>query len=159
MITILKTDLKLPKHQADFLQLLNVYATDIMGGGAAIGNHLHQQLIEGLQNTPHKLILLVYDDENPIAIANCFYGFSTFKAKPLLNIHDFAVAPEARGKGVAKLLLERIAEEAKTAGCCKITLEVLEGNKRAQKVYFDFGFENYELDPIAGKALFLEKLI
>lgn len=157
MILIQATDLQSPQHQADFLALLNTYASDIMGGGKAIDGSLYPQLISGLINTPHKLILLAYENEKPVAIANCFFGFSTFKAQPLLNIHDFAVVPEARGKGVAKLLLEKIEVEAKAKGCCKITLEVLEGNKRAQKVYKDFGFSSYELDPAAGKALFFDK--
>lgn len=157
MISILITDLLAEKQQTDFLTLLNAYATDIMGGGKAIDSSLHKQLIQGLIDTPHKLILLAYEGEKPVAIANCFYGFSTFKAKPLLNIHDFAVVPEARGKGVAKSLLERIELEAKKQGCCKITLEVLEGNSRAQKIYKDFGFGSYELDPTAGKALFFDK--
>lgn len=157
MISIITTDLQIEKHQTDFLTLLNAYATDIMGGGKAIDSNLQKPLIEGLINTPHKLILLAYEDDKPIAIANCFFGFSTFKAKPLLNIHDFAVVPEQRGKGVAKLLLERIETEAQKRGCCKITLEVLEGNTRAQKIYKDFGFDAYELDPTAGKALFFEK--
>ena len=157
MISIVITDLQSEKHQSDFLVLLNAYATDIMGGGKAIDTSLQKPLIEGLKNTPHKLILLAYEDDKPVAIANCFFGFSTFKAKPLLNIHDFAVVPEARGRGVAKLLLERIEAEAQKRGCCKITLEVLEGNSRAQKVYKHFGFDNYELDPKEGKAMFFEK--
>lgn len=159
MISLLTTDLQSEKHQADFLMLLNAYATDIMGGGKCIDTTLHKQLIKGLINTPHKLIVLAYEDEKPVAVANCFYGFSTFKAKPLLNIHDFAVVPEAREKGIAKLLLEYIEKEAKKAECCKITLEVLEGNTRAKKIYKNFGFNNYELDPSAGKAVFLDKEI
>lgn len=41
--------------------------------------------------------------------------------------------------------------------CCKLTLEVLEGNKLAQQVYRRFGFQGYELDPKMGRALFYEK--
>jgi len=49
---------------------------------------------------------------------------------------------------------EKIARES---GCCKITLEVLEGNHVARAAYSAFGFKGYELDPKMGKALFLEK--
>ena len=41
--------------------------------------------------------------------------------------------------------------------CCKITLEVLEGNTIAKNAYKKFGFMGYELDPKMGKAMLWEK--
>ena len=159
MVGIIELELGNEKHRNDFLKMLNVYASDIMGGGNELPSQVQANLLDELEKVPHKLVLLAYDGDQPVGIANCFYGFSTFKAKPLLNIHDFAVAPEARGKGIALLMLKEIEKRALAKGCCKITLEVLEGNKRAQKVYFDFGFAGYELDPVMGKAIFLDKVI
>ena len=78
-------------------------------------------------------------DKKPAGLAICFEGFSTFAWKPLLNIHDFAVASEFRKRGLAKRILEKV-ELAHTLGCCKIILEVLEGNKTAQIVYKSCGF-------------------
>ena len=62
-------------------------------------------------------------------------GFSTFACKPLLNIHDFAVLRPYRGQGIGKLMLGRVKQLAKNLGCCKITLEVLEGNTVARHLY------------------------
>lgn len=157
MVTVTRTDLLTAQHQADFLMLLNAYATDIMGGGEPLPESTQNSLIQELQKVDAKAIFIAYDGDTPLGIANTFFGFSTFKAKPLLNVHDFAVVPEARGRGVAKLMLEEIEQFAQEKGCCKLTLEVLEGNSRAIKVYHDFGFEGYELDPEAGKAMFFEK--
>jgi hypothetical protein len=42
-------------------------------------------------------------------------------------------------------------------GCCKLTLEVLSGNTTAQTSYQRFGFAQYQLDPAAGQALFMQK--
>jgi ribosomal protein S18 acetylase RimI-like enzyme len=56
-------------------------------------------------------------------------------------------------------MLKEVEEIAKKKGCCKITLEVLEGNKVAQRSYKKFGFAGYELNPLMGKALFWEKPI
>jgi ribosomal protein S18 acetylase RimI-like enzyme len=67
------------------------------------------------------------------------------------------VAPEYRGRGISKRLLARAEEMAKNLGCCKLTLEVLEGNKIAQAAYMAYGFEGYELNPKMGKALFWQK--
>ena len=37
-------------------------------------------------------------------------------------------------------------------GCCKLTLEVLEGNKLAQAAYIANGFAGYQLDPEMGQG-------
>jgi len=55
------------------------------------------------------------------------------------------------------LILEKVEAIAIERGYCKLTLEVLEGNVRAQKVYKDFGFASYVLDYEMGRALFLDK--
>lgn len=154
---IIETDLSDPIHGEHLLFLLNEYAIDIMGGGNPISEYAKKHLIENLKKTPQKHVFIAYESQNPIGIAICFEGFSTFQARPLINIHDFCVIPAFRGMGVAKLLLQKIEEIALSNNCCKITLEVLQGNKRAIKIYQDFGFENYELDPVMGHALFLQK--
>jgi len=56
-------------------------------------------------------------------------------------------------------LLTKVEERAREKGCCKITLEVLEGNQVAQNAYKKLGYEDFELDPAMGKALFWQKLI
>lgn len=64
-----------------------------------------------------------------------------------------------RGLGVSQLMLAKVEEQAKKRGCCKITLEVLEGNEIARNSYMKFGFDGYELDPEMGKALFWQKTL
>ena len=88
---------------------------------------------------------------------NCFETYSSFKGKPLVNIHDVIVIKAFRGLGLSQLMLEKVEEIAKQKGCCKLTLEVLEGNEVAQHSYKKFGFEGYELDPAMGKAVFWQK--
>ena len=44
-------------------------------------------------------------------------------------------------------------------GFCKITLEVLSSNHPAKQLYAGAGFAPYELDPMAGQALFWQKKI
>lgn len=158
-IQLLQADLNNAKHSADFLDLLNQYACDIVGGGKDLSDFVKANLVQELRKRPNVYIILAYDEDRAVGLAVCFEGFSTFYAKPLMNIHDFVVSENYRGKGIAKLLLEKTEEIAASRGCCKITLEVLEGNVRAQKIYRDFGFAGYELDDKMGKALFWEKKI
>ncbi|PKL74134.1 MAG: GNAT family N-acetyltransferase, partial [Candidatus Melainabacteria bacterium HGW-Melainabacteria-1] len=54
-------------------------------------------------------------------------------------------------------ILQKVEDIARRLGCCKMTLEVLEGNAVAVNLYRSLGFRNYELDPAMGRAYFLEK--
>src|SRR5437867_12897246 len=87
-------------------------------------------------------------------IATCFLGFSTFFARPLLNIHDFAILPQHRGRGLARHLLRAVEAKALELGCCTITLEVQEKNVRARRVYERAGFAQAGDRQATGGSLF-----
>ena len=67
-------------------------------------------------------------------------GFSSFRGKPLINIHDVAVSPAARGQGIGRKLLAAVETEARSLGCGKVTLEVRSDNARAMGLYRSVGF-------------------
>ena len=77
----------------------------------------------------------------------------------MINIHDVAVISEFRGLGISQRMLLEVEKIAREKGCCKITLEVLEGNEVARAAYLKYGFDGYELDPVLGKALFWQKTL
>ena len=154
---IVRADLSNEAHAAALVALLSMYSNDPMGGGKELSQYTKDHLVEQLSRRPGCYVFLAFEDETPGGLAITFEGFSTFACRPILYIHDFAVAPKFRQRGVAKLLLSSVELCARELGCCKLTLEVLEGNFRAQKVYRDCGFEGYELDPRMGKAMFLQK--
>ncbi len=150
-------DLALPAHAAAILYLLNEYAKDDMGGGAELSAYAKANLIAELRKRQGTHIVLAFVDGSPAGVAICFEGFSTFACKPLLNIHDIVVLKKYRGRGISKRLLAKAEEIALGLGCCKLTLEVLEGNAVAQAAYKASGFAGYELDPKLGKAMFWQK--
>lgn len=154
-----EADFSQASHRSAFKQLMNFYANGLTGGGEAIQDSVFEKTFEKLPKRNDTLIIIGFMNDKPVALANCFEGFSTFKGKALLNIHDFAVLQEFQGKGIAKMLLQHIEMIARERDYCKITLEVLEGNERAKKVYIAFGFEGYELDEKMGKALFWQKVL
>jgi len=90
-------------------------------------------------------------------LINCFQGFSTFKCKPLINVHDVFVHPEHRRAGLVQAMMAIVEKVAKERGACKLTLEVLSNNAPAKGSYAKFGFKNYELDPAQGHAEFWER--
>jgi ribosomal protein S18 acetylase RimI-like enzyme len=93
----------------------------------------------------------------PVGLAVCFLGFSTFQARPLLNIHDLAVRPNHRGAGVGGALLGAVESEALRMGCCKVTLEVRTDNHTAQSLYRRAGF-GPGTDPSFGYAFWTKTL-
>ena len=141
----------------DVLTLLDEYARDLMGGGKPLPDDVKSRLPGDLAERPGAVVLLARSGKTAAGLAIAFEGYSTFRARPLLNLHDFVVGAAFRGRGVALALLDALETEARDRGCCKITLEVLENNGRARDIYARFGFLGYQLDPAAGKALFLEK--
>jgi GNAT superfamily N-acetyltransferase len=156
-VELIIADYENPRHGKDIVCLLNRYAQDDMGQGAPLAAAVQKNLVAELAKRPHAISVLAYVDGQAAALANCFEGFSSFKAKPLINIHDVYVHDDFRGLKLSHRLLEKIEEHARAIGCCKITLEVLDGNHPAKKSYEKFGFQGYELDPELGAALFWEK--
>lgn len=154
---ILLADFTNPQHTAAIVYLLNQYARDIMGGGEDLSDYTKNNLVAELQKRAGVHVVLAFVDGKPAGLANCFEGFSTFICKPLLNIHDITVAPEFRGRGLSKKIMQEVEDVARAIGCCKITLEVLEGNKVAQHLYEGCGYAGYSLDPQMGNALFWQK--
>lgn len=154
-VDIILADYTNPKHRNGVVAMLDAYAKDPMGGGEGISEEVKDNLIDEMAKRDHVFSLLAYDGDTPVGVANCVEGFSTFAAKPLMNIHDIAVIPEYRGQGVARKLLDEVKTLAEFRGCVKLTLEVLSNNDRAKHAYKNFGFEPYELGDV-GKAEFWE---
>jgi GNAT superfamily N-acetyltransferase len=157
MERIVLADLADPIHAEAVVYLLNEYATDEMGGGSELADFVKQNLVSELRKRSSIYAVLAFVDNQPAGLAVCVEGFSSFACKPLLNVHDMVVAPTFRGRGLSKKILAKVEELALDLGCCKLTLEVLEGNKVAQNAYKAFGFEGYELNPKMGKAMFWQK--
>jgi ribosomal protein S18 acetylase RimI-like enzyme len=139
-VTVIEADLNQSQHQSAILQLINSYARDPMGDGQDLSPAVRDRLIAGLRQHPTTLVLLAFDAAIPVGVAVCFVGFSTFAARPLINIHDLAVIPGYRGRGIGRLLLKTVEAKGQELGCCKLTLEVREDNQRAQLLYQKFGF-------------------
>jgi len=130
-----------PDDAADYRDMLNQYASDPLGQDAPLPEPLLDKAVADLREHPCAMPFLAYWDERPAGFATCFLGYSTFKAAPLLNIHDIAVAPDYRRRGIGSALLEAIATQAERMGCCRLTLEVREDNPAAMALYRSNGFD------------------
>jgi ribosomal protein S18 acetylase RimI-like enzyme len=144
-IEVLDADYQDPVHRDGILGVIDSYASDPIGGGEPLSAPVRDTLVEKLGAHPTARVLLAFDGATPVGAAVCFLGFSTFRAQPLLNVHDLAVLPGWRGKGVGRALLRAAEERARREGCCKLTLEVQDDNARARGLYASFGFADYTI--------------
>lgn len=147
------------RHQAAIRQLMDHYARDPMGGGEALPDAILDNIATGLAGIDGAFTVLALQQDKAVGLINALPGFSTFKCKPLINIHDVVVVAGLRGQGIAGRMMARVEDVGRQRGCCKLTLEVLQGNSAAQASYRNSGFDGYELDPQMGSALFWQKVL
>ncbi|WP_208510899.1 GNAT family N-acetyltransferase [Variovorax paradoxus] len=156
-IEVVLADYRDAAQAAALVELLDGYARDPAGGGTPLSAQVRADLPAALAARPQAFSVLAYDHGQPVGLINCVEGFSTFACRPLVNVHDVVVAPSHRGQRLAQRMLEKVEQEARARGACKLTLEVLSGNVSARKAYEREGFADYQLDPAFGSAMFMQK--
>jgi len=77
-----------------------------------------------------------------VGFALYYIRYSTWKGQAMY-LEDIIVTESARGKGIGKLLMDRLIEEAKERGLKRIVWQVLEWNEPAINFYKKY---NAELD-------------
>ena len=144
-VTIIDGDLSRADHQKALVAMLDAFMLD--QDGVPLSEQVKREMIPGLRAHPACYVLLAYRDGMPVGFSICFLGFSTFLARPLLNIHDIFVDLSVRGRGIGAMLLERIETQARELNCCRITLEVREDNRVARGLYRKVGFDRVFVGP------------
>ncbi|MFH7818099.1 GNAT family N-acetyltransferase [Neobacillus thermocopriae] len=96
----------------------------------------HRMVNEGLSMN-HSL--LAFHGENPVAIL--VNGIRTLNGKKTAWNGGTGIAPEYRGKGVSRLLMEEAMKIYEKEGIEVATLEAIKENERAIRLYKRFGYE------------------
>lgn len=115
-------------------------------------------LRDGFGATPRFEALIAELDGAPVGFALFFHSYSTFEGRAGLYLEDVYVAPAARGAGVGKALMARLARIALARECPRFELSVLHWNP-AREVYHRLGFDHasdwlpYRLQGAGLKAL------
>lgn len=88
---------------------------------------------------PYAEVLIGEIDGTPQGFALFFHNFSTFEGKPGIYLEDLFVRPEARGSGLGKALLKRLAALAVERDCARLEWSVLDWNEPAIRFYKALG--------------------
>ncbi len=101
-------------------------------------------------------VVFGYLDGAPVSFALFFHNFSTFLGKPGIYLEDLFVKPEARGKGIGKMMLAYLANLAKDRNCGRLEWWVLDWNEPAIKFYRSIGatpMDEWTVNRVTGEAL------
>ncbi|MFD1766196.1 GNAT family N-acetyltransferase [Sphingorhabdus buctiana] len=88
---------------------------------------------------PYAEVLIGEIDSEPQGFALFFHNFSTFEGKPGIYLEDLFVRPEARGSGLGKALLKRLAALAVERDCARLEWSVLDWNEPSIQFYLGLG--------------------
>ena len=146
-VTITDADLSRAGDQQALVTMLDAYMRDPMEGGEPPSEQVKRDLAPGLRAHPACYVFIAWRGGSPVGFSICFLGFSTFNARPLINIHDIFVDSAVRGLGIGRMMLERIEAKARELKCCRLTLEVREDNRVARGLYRKVGFEEVVAGP------------
>lgn len=123
-----KTILELIRQLASYEKLLH----EVTGDEALLERHLFGP-------RPSAEVLIAERGTEPVGFALFFPTFSTFLARPGIWLEDLFVIPEARGQGIGKALLTKVAEIAHERGCGRLEWTVLNWNEPAIGFYRKLG--------------------
>ncbi|ELR70060.1 ribosomal-protein-alanine acetyltransferase [Fulvivirga imtechensis AK7] len=86
-------------------------------------------------------IFIAEDAESvPLGFLHIRLGSDHYNSERHAHISDIVVAPEGEGQGIARLLIERGEEWARSQGFRWVTLNVFSQNVHARAVYKRLGF-------------------
>ncbi len=148
-VCIRSGNLHSPLDQQAVLELLNLYASRLPGRRRELSADVAEQLIPALRSRSGSHLFLAETTKRAetskriVGLALCFDGFSTFRASPLLNLHDLTVHPQFQRQGIGDKLLLAVIHFARQANYCAVTLEVMADNP-ARRLYARHGFESLQ---------------
>ncbi len=88
---------------------------------------------------PFAEVLIGDIDGTPQGFALFFHNFSTFEGRPGIYLEDLFVRPDARGSGLGKALLGKLAALAVERDCARLEWSVLDWNTPAIDFYKALG--------------------
>lgn len=105
---------------------------------------------------PYAEVLIGEIDGEAQGFALFFHNFSTFEGRPGIYLEDLFVRPDARGSGLGKALLGKLAALAVERDCARLEWSVLDWNTPAIDFYKALGanpMDEWTIFRVDGDAL------
>jgi ribosomal protein S18 acetylase RimI-like enzyme len=93
--------------------------------------------------TDGQSIVFLAEEENGsvLGFAQLYPGFSSVRAEPTFVLNDLFVEEQARGRGVARQLVEAVEAHARSCGVSNLSLSTARDNHPAQQLYRNIGWQ------------------
>jgi GNAT superfamily N-acetyltransferase len=96
-------------------------------------------------------LLAVAADGTAVGLAHVVVHASTWDLRPSAYLSDLFVAPDRRGAGLGRLLIDAVLALARSRGCGEVHWITAAGNATARQLYRSVAVETdwvrYEVDP------------
>ncbi|HIJ61515.1 MAG TPA: GNAT family N-acetyltransferase [Rhodospirillaceae bacterium] len=129
-----------PEDSAEILRLLRLLAA-YEGNPGAVTTDEQAIRRDGFGAGRRFETLLAERAGHVRGLAVLFDAYSSWRGAPTLVIHDLFVEEAARGLGAGRALVAAAARLAAERGCCRIDLNVVEGNDGGRRFYEGLGFK------------------
>lgn len=126
--------------------LADVNALVVLENKCFIYDHLGRRSFRRLIPSPSAQVLTLFQNEQPERLS-AYILILTRKNSLWWRIYSVAVAPESRGQGLSRQLLNEAISRAKNNGAAGLRLEVSVSNHLAYQLYLRLGFEVIDLLP------------
>jgi ribosomal protein S18 acetylase RimI-like enzyme len=138
------------EHVARLLHEFNSEYEDHTPGVAALTEHARSLLESGE-------ITVLLGGEGPDGLCLLRFHRSIYSGEPDAYIQELYVAPDTRGRGMGRALLEAAMDAAREAGATHIDLTTGEDDAEALSLYESSGFTNREGSPDGPRMLYYER--
>jgi len=109
-----------------------------------------RKFIQERMTNKESVIFIAYDSDNqPVGFVQVYPTFSSVRLKRAYILNDLFVDPAGRGKGVGRLLIERVYQLCEDMNGSYVSLQTAPDNHTAKALYEDLGmqldneFDNY----------------
>jgi GNAT superfamily N-acetyltransferase len=144
-------------HEADTVARLLIDFRNHLGYDWPSDNAFLAGVERLIEDRDTEYLLAADDDDSPPAgVVQLRFRFGIWRAGGDCLVEDVFVRESARGRGVARALMELATERALERGCRRMELDVSEANEAGLALYRSFGFRE-RTSPDAPRDLYLRR--
>jgi GNAT superfamily N-acetyltransferase len=106
------------------------------GGATALAEHVTQTTWRRFFDPEEPMFALVAEDEGQlVGLAHCVFHRSMTRVEPVCYLSDLFTLESRRGRGIGRLLIDAVYEQAKSAGASRVYWQTHESNAAGRLLY------------------------